>query len=123
MRHFIQLTVALSAAVVLPLSGAEDLRDTVVVTASRLPVPLIAAGSSVSVIDREQIEARQATFAVDLLNRSLISGFLPLELARGAGLHVLNAIPGLKHAVMERGLAPRTLPRLMQPASACPSAP
>jgi vitamin B12 transporter len=41
--------------------------DTVVVTASRVPVPASTAGSSVSVIDREQIEKRQSVFAVDLL--------------------------------------------------------
>jgi len=46
---------------------AAEIRDTLVVTASRVPVPLAAAGSSVSVIDREQIEARQSVFAVDLL--------------------------------------------------------
>ena len=32
-----------------------------------MPIPLMAAGSSMSVIDREQIEARQSIFAVDLL--------------------------------------------------------
>ena len=64
--YFTCLSV-LTAAVVLATASAEDLRDTVVVTASRVPMPLMAAGSSVSVIDREQIEARQAIFAVDLL--------------------------------------------------------
>jgi vitamin B12 transporter len=47
--------------------AAEEVRDSLVVTASRIPVPLVAAGSSVSVIDREQIEARESVFAVDLL--------------------------------------------------------
>lgn len=47
--------------------GGEEIRDTLVVTASRVPVPLVAAGSSVSVIEREDIEARQSVFAVDLL--------------------------------------------------------
>ncbi|MDP2323754.1 MAG: TonB-dependent receptor [Gammaproteobacteria bacterium] len=68
MHHSIRLFVFLTAAAAIsPVASAEDLRDTVVVTASRMPIPLMAAGSSVSVIDREQIEARQATFAVDLL--------------------------------------------------------
>jgi vitamin B12 transporter len=58
------VTGALLAAGVAP---AEEIRDNLVVTASRIPVPLAAAGSSVSVIDREDIEARQAVFAVDLL--------------------------------------------------------
>jgi len=63
----IRLSAILAAAAVFTTAGAEDLRDTVIVTASRMPIPLMAAGSSVSVIDREQIEARQAIFAVDLL--------------------------------------------------------
>jgi 2-octaprenyl-6-methoxyphenol hydroxylase len=57
------------------------------------------------------------TMAVDLLNRSLISGFLPLHLARGAGLHLLGAFPALRHLVMREGMQPSSsLPRLMQPA-------
>jgi 2-octaprenyl-6-methoxyphenol hydroxylase len=56
------------------------------------------------------------TMAVDLLNRSLISGFLPLHLARGAGLHLLGAFPALRQLVMREGMQPAiTLPRLMQP--------
>lgn len=58
------------------------------------------------------------TMAVDLLNRSLISGFLPLHLARGAGLHLLGAFPALRHLVMREGMQPSiALPRLMQPHS------
>lgn len=66
MRHTLGLVVVLAAVATSSLQ-AEEIRDTLVVTASRIPVPLVAAGSSVSVIDREQIEARQVTFAVDLL--------------------------------------------------------
>lgn len=58
------------------------------------------------------------TTAVDLLNRSLISGFLPLHLARGAGLHLLGAFPALRHLVMREGMQPSiAFPRLMQPHS------
>jgi 2-octaprenyl-6-methoxyphenol hydroxylase len=54
--------------------------------------------------------------AVDLLNRSLISGFLPMHLARGAGLHLLGAFPPLRRLVMREGMQPSlALPRLMQP--------
>lgn len=67
MRHSFCLCIFLATAALSTTVGAEDLRDTVVVTASRIPIPLITAGSSVSVIDREQIEARQSVFAVDLL--------------------------------------------------------
>lgn len=55
------------------------------------------------------------TLAVDLLNRSLISGFLPIQAARGIGLHLLNGVGPLRRLFMREGLAPRTgLPKLMQ---------
>ena len=67
MRHSLCLPLVLVAVVVSSVAGGEEIRDTIIVAASRIPVPLIAAGSSVSVINREQIEARQAVFAADLL--------------------------------------------------------
>ncbi|MFQ5626373.1 MAG: FAD-dependent monooxygenase, partial [Methyloligellaceae bacterium] len=59
-------------------------------------------------------------FAVDLLNRSLISGLPPLQAARGLGLHLLDGIAPLRRAFMREGLAPQSgLPKLMQsPATA-----
>ncbi len=54
-------------------------------------------------------------FAVDLLNRSLISNLLPLQAARGLGLHLLGAIAPLRKAFMRQGLAPRSgLPESMR---------
>ena len=54
--------------------------------------------------------------AVDFLNRTLTSGMLPLDLARGAGLHLLAATPALRRRLMEQGLAPPApLPALMRP--------
>ena len=56
------------------------------------------------------------TVTVDLLNRSLISGFLPLHAARGIGLHVLRAAGPLRRFFMREGLSPQVrLPRLMRP--------
>jgi 2-octaprenyl-6-methoxyphenol hydroxylase len=53
---------------------------------------------------------------VDLLNRSLLTGFLPLQAARGIVLSGLNALPGLRRLVMRIGMAPPTaLPSLMRP--------
>lgn len=58
------------------------------------------------------------TIGVDLLNRSLLTGLAPLQAARGAVLHGLNALPFLRRAVMRVGLEPPTaLPSLMRPAS------
>jgi 2-octaprenyl-6-methoxyphenol hydroxylase len=56
------------------------------------------------------------TTAVDLLNRSLLVDLLPVNLARGLGVHVLRALPALKRQVMAAGLQPPgNLPSLMRP--------
>jgi 2-octaprenyl-6-methoxyphenol hydroxylase len=49
------------------------------------------------------------TFSLDLLNRSLLSGFLPLQAARGLGLYTLGTIGPLRRAFMRRGIAPAGL--------------
>ncbi|MSR09010.1 MAG: TonB-dependent receptor [Gammaproteobacteria bacterium] len=67
MRISICFAVFIATAASATTVSAEEIRDTLVVTASRIPVPLSASGSSVTVIDREQIDARQSVFAVDLL--------------------------------------------------------
>lgn len=55
------------------------------------------------------------TLAVDLLNRSLISSFLPIQAARGIGLHLLSEVGPLRRLFMREGIAPqRGLPKLMQ---------
>jgi 2-octaprenyl-6-methoxyphenol hydroxylase len=54
-------------------------------------------------------------WSIDLLNRSLISGFLPVQLLRGAGLFALKAIAPLRRLAIREGLAPSFVtPRLMQ---------
>jgi 2-octaprenyl-6-methoxyphenol hydroxylase len=51
------------------------------------------------------------------LNRSLLSGFLPLQAVRGIISYGLNALPPLRRLVMRIGMAPPTkLPSLMRPA-------
>jgi len=55
------------------------------------------------------------TLAVDLLNRSLLSEFLPLQGARGLGLTLLQHIGPLRRAAMREGVAPAAAqPRLMR---------
>jgi 2-octaprenyl-6-methoxyphenol hydroxylase len=55
------------------------------------------------------------TLAVDLLNRSLLSDFLPLVGLRGFGLYLLDRVGPLRRAVMREGVAPRaSAPRLMR---------
>ncbi len=46
------------------------------------------------------------TFAIDLANRSLLSDLLPLQAARAAGLHLLDAVGPLRRLAMREGLAP-----------------
>ena len=48
-------------------AGNDDYLETIVVTASRTPVSIAEAGSAVTVIDREEIDRRQASFVSDLL--------------------------------------------------------
>lgn len=55
------------------------------------------------------------TAAVDLLNRSLLSDFLPVQGLRGFGLYLLDRIAPLRRAVMREGVTPTLAePRLMR---------
>ncbi len=46
------------------------------------------------------------TFAIDVLNRSLLSAFMPVHVLRGAGLWLLDQIGPLRRAFMREGLQP-----------------
>ena len=62
---------------------------------------------------RTDIKSR--TLAVDLLNRSLLSDFLPVQGARGLGLYLIDRIGPLRRAVLREGVAPSaSQPRLMR---------
>ena len=50
-------------------------------------------------------DIRSRTVAVDLLNRSLLTAFLPVQLARGLGLAVAGAVPPLRRLLIRQGLA------------------
>jgi 2-octaprenyl-6-methoxyphenol hydroxylase len=55
------------------------------------------------------------SLAVDILNRSLLTDFLPIQGARGLGLYAIDRIGPLRRAVMREGLASSTSqPRLMR---------
>jgi 2-octaprenyl-6-methoxyphenol hydroxylase len=57
--------------------------------------------------DRQrQLDIRSRTMSVDLLNRSLLSGFLPVQAVRSAGLHLLSALGPLRSVVMREGIEP-----------------
>lgn len=64
---------------------------------------------------RRQKDITARVWTIDLMNRSLLSGMLPVHLARGAGLVALKAIAPLRHLVMREGMSPSyATPRLMQ---------
>jgi 2-octaprenyl-6-methoxyphenol hydroxylase len=46
------------------------------------------------------------TFVIDMANRSLLSDFLPMQMARALGLHLIGAIGPLRRLAMREGLAP-----------------
>ena len=55
---------------------------------------------------RRRADVLSRTASVDLLNRSLLSSFLPVQMVRAAGLHVLSSISPLKQLVMREGIEP-----------------
>ncbi|MEW5421870.1 UbiH/UbiF family hydroxylase [Amorphus sp. 3PC139-8] len=62
---------------------------------------------------RADVESR--TLAVDLLNRSLLSDFLPASLARGVGLFAASRFAPVRRFMMREGLAPTVgAPRLVR---------
>jgi 2-octaprenyl-6-methoxyphenol hydroxylase len=53
--------------------------------------------------------------AIDLLNRTLLSPYLPVHLMRGLGLHVLNNADALRRLVVKEGVQPTSyVPTLMR---------
>lgn len=61
-------------------------------------------------------DVKSRTTGVDLLNRSLLAGLGPVDLARGAGLHLLAAIGPLKRLAMRGGMGPTgEQPALLRP--------
>jgi 2-octaprenyl-6-methoxyphenol hydroxylase len=48
---------------------------------------------------------RLRTAAVDALNNTLLSDFLPAQAIRGAGLFLLDRVPPLRRFAMRQGLA------------------
>jgi 2-octaprenyl-6-methoxyphenol hydroxylase len=61
-----------------------------------------------------RLDIGSRTLAVDFLNRSLLSDFLPLQGARGFALYLMDRIAPLRRALMREGVQPvAAQPRLM----------
>ncbi len=100
------------AAHVFPPIGAQglnlSLRDIMALTdllCARAELP-VAADAGTSFDRKRRADIMTRTASVDLLNRSLLSGFLPVQVLRAAGLHILSAIPPLRNIVMREGIEP-----------------
>jgi 2-octaprenyl-6-methoxyphenol hydroxylase len=55
---------------------------------------------------RRKVDVLSRTASVDVLNRSLLSPFLPVQMLRAAGIHILSAFSPLRQFVMREGVAP-----------------
>ena len=64
------------------------------------------AGAILAAYDRARRgDVLVRTAAVDALNRTLLSGFLPVQALRGAGLFLLDRLPLLRRVAMRQGIA------------------
>jgi 2-octaprenyl-6-methoxyphenol hydroxylase len=124
-RSFAARRIALvgEAAHVIPPIGAQGLnlglRDAAtigeLVVAARRDGADVGAAELLARYDRmRRADVATRTFAVDALNRSLLSDFLPLQGARGFGLYLLDRIAPLRRVVMREGVEPAAQPRLMR---------
>ncbi|QEE43862.1 UbiH/UbiF family hydroxylase [Rhizobium sp. WL3] len=78
----------------------------------------IAADSGDRFDRKRRIDIASRTASVDLLNRSLLSGLLPVQMLRAAGLQVLASVAPLRNLIMQEGVAPgrglKNLPSLLR---------
>jgi 2-octaprenyl-6-methoxyphenol hydroxylase len=112
------------AAHVMPPIGAQGLnlglRDAAtmaeLVVAARRDGADIGSDEVTSAYDRmRRADVTGRTLAVDFLNRSLLSDFLPLHAARGLGLYLMDRVGPLRRAIMREGVSPiASQPRLMR---------
>lgn len=66
---------------------------------------------------RRKVDVMSRTWSVDLLNRSLLSSFLPVQMLRAAGLHLLSGLSPLRSTIMREGIEPgrglKSIPSLL----------
>jgi 2-octaprenyl-6-methoxyphenol hydroxylase len=125
-RTFGQNRIALvgEAAHLIPPIGAQGLnlglRDAasigeLVVTAARDGGDFGAPELLTRYDTQRRADVKSRTLAVDLLNRTLLTDFLPVQSARGLGLYLIDRIGPLRRAVLREGVAPAaSQPRLMR---------
>ena len=125
-RKFADKRIALvgEAAHLIPPIGAQGLnlglRDTA--TIGELAIAAQRDGRDVggaevlAAYDRmRRADVGSRTLAIDLLNRTLLTDFLPVQGMRGLGLYMIDRIALLRRALMREGVAPASAqPRLMR---------
>jgi 2-octaprenyl-6-methoxyphenol hydroxylase len=112
------------AAHVVPPIGAQGLnlglRDgatvaEIVADARRINLDIGAAEVLARYNTQRRADATSRTIAVDLLNRSLLTDFIPAHGARGLSLYLVDRIGPLRRALMREGVIPAaSQPRLMR---------
>ncbi|WEK49080.1 MAG: UbiH/UbiF family hydroxylase [Candidatus Kaistia colombiensis] len=113
-RHFAARRIALigEAAHVFPPIGAQGLnlglRDAAAfaaVVGGHRDDP--GSAEAIAAYDRARAgDILSRTTAVDALNRTLLTDFLPVQALRGIGLFAIDRLPKLKRLVMRQGLTP-----------------
>ncbi|MDI7863209.1 UbiH/UbiF family hydroxylase [Rhizobiaceae bacterium n13] len=100
------------AAHAFPPIGAQglnlSLRDIIVLTEilSANPGVPISRTAGDSFDRRRRADVMTRTASVDLLNRSLLSNLIPVQMLRAAGLHLLSSLSPLRSLVMHEGIEP-----------------
>jgi 2-octaprenyl-6-methoxyphenol hydroxylase len=125
-RHFGARRIALigEAAHVIPPIGAQGLnlglRDAasigeIAVAAHRDGRDIGGDDVLASYERMRRADVTSRTLAIDLLNRTLLTDFLPVQGLRGLGLYLIDSIGPLRRAVMREGVQPAAAqPRLMR---------
>jgi 2-octaprenyl-6-methoxyphenol hydroxylase len=98
------------AAHAFPPIGAQglnlSLRDIMAATLLLSGLPTIPDDFGARYDRRRRADVLTCTVSVDLLNRSLLSDFLPVQMLRAAGLQALASVPLLRNLMMHEGLNP-----------------
>jgi 2-octaprenyl-6-methoxyphenol hydroxylase len=125
-RHFGARRIALigEAAHVIPPIGAQGLnlglRDAAsigeIAVATHRDGRDIGGDDVLASYERmRRADVTSRTLAIDLLNRTLLTDFLPVQGLRGLGLYLIDSIGPLRRAVMREGVQPAAAqPRLMR---------
>lgn len=88
--------------------GLRDVADLVsIVSQARDEAKDIGSAEVLEAYNRKRLpDIKSRTTAVDALNRSLLTDFLPVQIIRSTGLYLADRIPVLRKFLMREGIAP-----------------